>query len=170
MGQFSILSTYHHHLSASFSTYSLAHQLATMPVCEYCKKNYSCYESLHMRACHVHCFEVFEHPHSKTGRLITVQRNEKGLAICQCVSGTGQVCNKGFANQRTWYQHYVKDHGTDSWLVCVISNLMLFCAKSYYRSLPPKIPLSLSLLQVLLVLPLPMPKILINTWPLLLLL
>lgn len=87
---------------------------ATMGFCQYCQENYDSYESTHLRTCHAYCFQVHEHPHSKTGKLITVEQNG---AICRCVFSSENVCNKTFVNLKGWQKHYAKDHCTDSWLV-----------------------------------------------------
>ena len=104
-----------------------------MGLCTLCNKSYDSYGSNHLRVCKAYCFQVHEHPATKSGRVITVERNEKGRAICKCVSAEGKVCNQDFAHQKSWQSHYATVHGTDSWLVSVFLALPLQMCSVYYR-------------------------------------
>ena len=104
-----------------------------MGLCTLCNKSYDSYGSNHLRVCKAYCFQVHEHPATKSGRVITVERNEKGRAICKCVSAEGTVCNQDFAHQKSWQSHYAKVHVTDSWLVSVFLTFPLQMCSVYYR-------------------------------------
>lgn len=134
-----------------FSAYSLSISTTTMGgFCDHCQTSYEKSKSNHEQKCIKYLFSVHQHPLSKTGPLISIQRGSDNRVICQCLDQQNVVCTKRLLNYNTLFFH-LRAVGHDNWKVSTIYSVSLQILTKYTRYLL----LLLSLLSQKTLLPLP---------------
>lgn len=99
--------------------------------CTFCQTDYKKSKSNHEQKCTKFMFSVHQHPLSKTGPLIPIQRGPDSFIICKCLDKNNVVCNRPFSTNNSLLKH-LREVQHDNWQV---RTLYLFLCIQFLQSI-----------------------------------